>query len=67
MHSGSALHVQTFPAPLRRGLIFIDAMQTNSAFYKMEYYSQHNVLHYEYYHYQTKIFSQSYLLILFKV
>jgi len=34
---------------------------------KLEYYSRHNVLHYKCYHCQTKFFSQSYLLILFKV
>jgi len=34
---------------------------------KSEYYSPHNVLHYECYHCQTKLFSPSRLLILFKV
>jgi len=34
---------------------------------KLEYFSQHNVLHYESYHCQIKIFSPSYLLVLFKV
>jgi len=33
----------------------------------MEYYSQHNVLHYECYQFQVKIFIPSYLLIFFKV
>jgi len=34
---------------------------------KLKYCSQHNKLRYECYHCQTKIFSLSYLLILFKV
>jgi len=33
---------------------------------KLEYCSQHNVLHYECYHCQTKIFQPALLLIIFK-
>jgi len=54
-------------APLG-GLIFIDAATKFSIFSKkLEYWSQHNVLYYECYHCQTKLFSLLYLLILFKV
>jgi len=58
-------------SPLLRELIFIDAANKFSIFLKnLIYYSQHNVLctvlHYECYHCQTKLFSPSYLLIIFK-
>jgi len=52
--------------PLRR-MIFIDAASKFIILQKkLEYCSQHIVLHYEY-HSQTKLFSPSYLLIRFKV
>jgi len=52
--------------PLRG--IFINAANKFSIFQKkIEYCSQHNVLYYEYYHCQTKLFSSSYLFIIFKV
>jgi len=53
------------PLPVQKSCLhhwegwYLSTMQTNSAFFKkkLEYCSQHNALHYECYHCQTKLFS----------
>jgi len=53
---------KTVPAPLKGDDIY--RRYTQNQHLKIEYCSQHNVLHYECYHCQTKFFSPSYLLFL---
>jgi len=67
MFSGSAPSLPKIPWFGSWGDWYLSTLQTNLAYKKLEYCSLHNVLHYECYYCQAKIFSQFYLLILFKV